>query len=347
MKVSSEHFGFLPDKRESSLFTLENDNGVTMRITNYGGTIVSLTVPDKNGIVADVLLGLPDWENWIENPYYFNCIVGRTCNRIRGAKFNIDGVEYNVSANHGAFQLHGGFEGFHKKLWTAAAVKRKYEAIVELEYLSADGEEGFPGNLKIKAIYSLNNNNEISIAFFAHTDKATPVNLTNHAYFNLGGEGSGNIYSHELVIYADKYTVNDNDCIPTGELSNVNGTQFDFITPHKIGDRIPHTYTKGYDNNLVLQNQSGELALAARVHDPKSGRILEIFTTEPGIQLYTSNWFDGSLMGRNGKAHKFHSAFCLETQHYPDSMNQPDFPNVILCPGKEFYTKTVWKFSFQ
>jgi aldose 1-epimerase len=347
MKVSCEHFGFLPDTREALLFTLTNDKGVTLKVTNYGGTIISLTVPDINGTLADVVMGLPTWDGWIENPYYFNCLVGRTCNRIRGAKFSIDGVEYKVSANQGEYQLHGGFEGFHKKLWNAISFENKDELGIELEYLSIDGEEGFPGNLRVKVIYSLNNNNEISTDFFAETDKATPVNLTNHAYFNLGGEGSGDIYSHELVIYADKYTVTDNDCIPTGELSNVNGTQFDFITPHKIGDRIAHSFTKGYDNNLVLQNQSGELALAARVHDPKTGRILEIFTTEPGIQLYTSNWFDGSLMGRNGKAHVFHSAFCLETQHYPDSMNQPGFPNVILRPGKEFYTKTVWKFSNQ
>jgi aldose 1-epimerase len=345
MKVSSEHFGFLPDKREALLFTLINDNGITMKVTNYGGTIISLTVPDKNGSGTDILMGLPAWEGWIENPYYFNCLVGRTCNRIRGAKFSIGGVEYKVSANQGEYQLHGGHEGFHKKLWTAAAFERKDEIGVELEYLSVDGEEGFPGNLKVKAIYTLNRNNEISTEFFAETDKATPVNLTNHAYFNLAGEGSGDIYSHELKLYADEYTVTDSGNIPTGEIASVAGTALDFTEPQKIGKRIAHTYTQGYDDNLVLQNQTGELALAASVLEPKSGRILEVFTTEPGVQLYTSNWFDGKLIGRCGKPHLFHTAFCLETQHYPDSMNLPDFPNVILRPDKKFYSKTMWKFS--
>jgi len=345
MKVSCEHFGFLPDKSEALLFTLTNDKGITMKITNYGGTIISLDVPDKNGTTADILMGLPSWEGWIENPYYFNCLVGRTCNRIRGAKFTIDGVEYKVSANQGEYQLHGGYEGFHKKLWNARSFENNDEIGITLEYLSTDGEEGFPGNLKVKAIYTLNNNNEISTDFYAETDRATPVNLTNHAYFNLGGEGSGTIYSHELKLYADAYTVTDSGNIPTGEIAPVVGTHLDFTVPQKIGDRIAHSYTQGYDDNLVLQSQSGELAIAARVFEPESGRIMEVFTTEPGVQLYTANWFDGKLIGRGGKPHDFHSAFCLETQHYPDSMNLPDFPTVILRPGKEFYSKTMWKFS--
>jgi aldose 1-epimerase len=345
MKISSEHFGFHPDNREVLLFTLANDNGVTIKIINYGGTIISLSVPDKNGNPADIVMGLPAWKDWIENPYYFNCLVGRTCNRIRGAKFSIDGTEYKVSANQGEYQLHGGFEGFHKKIWNATTFERKDEIGIELEYLSTDGEEGFPGNLKVKAIYTLNNQNEISTDFFAETDKATPVNLTNHAYFNLGGEGSGDIYSHELKLFADAYTVTDNSNIPTGEIASVAGTPLDFTEPHKIGDRINHSYTQGYDDNLVLQSQSGKLSLAATVLEPTSGRILEVYTTEPGVQLYTSNWFDGKLIGRCGKPHVFHSAFCLETQHYPDSMNVPGFPNVILRPGQEFHSKTVWKFS--
>ena len=346
MKVSVEHFGFTEDKREALLFTLVNDSGITLKITNYGGTVISLTVPDKAGTVADVLLGLPSWESWIDNPAYFNCLVGRTCNRIRGAKFKLDGVEYLLSANAEKFQLHGGFHGFHHKLWDASTFERKDEIGIELEYLSVDGEEGFPGNLRVKAIYTLSNTNEISIELSAVTDKATPVNLTNHAYFNLSGEGSGDIYSHELMICSDQITENDNDSLPTGKFAAVAGTPFDFTEPQSIGERIDKLY-KGYDNNFVLRNQTGEIALGAKVHDPKSGRVLEVFTTEPGVQLYTANWFDGSLLGKCGKPHLSHTAFCLETQHYPDSMNQPEFPNVILRPGEQYFTKTIWRFSNQ
>jgi aldose 1-epimerase len=346
MKVTSEHFGFLPDGREAMLFTLKNDNGVILKITNYGGTIISLVVPDKNGSSADVVLGLSSWENWIENPAYFNCIVGRTCNRIGGAGFNIDGVNYKVSANQGEFQLHGGFQGFNKKIWKAATLEHKDEIGIELEYLSIDGEEGFPGNLDVKAIYTLNNKNEISTEFFAETDKATPVNLTNHAYFNLSGEGSGDIYSHELMIYADSITVTDSNSIPTGAFAAVAETPFDFTEPRMIGERIDQL-NNGYDNNFALRNQNGELTLAARVLDPKSGRILEVHTTEPGVQLYTSNWFDGTLVGRCGKPHLSHTAFCLETQHFPDSMNHTEFPNVILRPGEQYSSQTTWKFLTQ
>jgi len=347
MKVSSEHFGFTPDNKEALLFILENDNGVKMKITNYGGTIISLMIPDKNGSTADVVLGLSNWESWIKNPAYFNCIVGRTCNRIAGAGFSIDGTKYKVSANNGEFQLHGGFHGFQHKVWNATTFERSEETGIELEYLSVDGEEGFPGNLKVKAIYTLNKRNEISLEFFAETDRATPVNLTNHGYFNLGGEGSGEIYEHELMICADRITVTDSNSIPTGALASVAGTPFDFTEPQKIGGRINQLY-KGYDNNFVLRNQTGELALAAKVLDPKSGRILDVYTTEPGIQLYTANWFEGeNLIGKHGKTHMNHSAFCLETQHFPDSMNHPEFPDVILRPGKEYLSTTIWKFSAQ
>lgn len=346
MKITGEHFGFLPDQREAILYTLSNDTEVVLKITNYGGTIVSLEVPDKKGLRADVVLGMQDFKGWLENPAYFNCIVGRTCNRIGGAKFSIDGVEYKVSVNQGEYQLHGGYSGFHLKLWDALPFETTNKVGLELKYLSVDGEEGFPGNLAVRAIYTLNNSNEISLEFLAETDKPTPVNLTNHAYFNLGGEGSGEIYAHELQLFADKYTVTDSNCIPTGEIAHVAGTPFDFTVPHKIGERIKQLY-KGYDNNFVLNNQSGQLALAAKVLEPESGRILEVFTTEPGVQLYTSNWFDGTMTGKCGKPHTNHSAFCLETQHYPDSMNQPGFPNVILRPGEEFRSQTIWKFSKQ
>ncbi len=346
MKISSMYFGLLPDQREAQLFTLSNDEGVVVKITNYGGTIVSLFIPDKNGDKSDIILGMNTWEGWIKNPAYFNCIVGRTCNRIGGARFNIDGVEYRVSDNQGGFQLHGGHEGFHLKLWDVNTFITKDKVGIELTYFSKDGEEGFPGNLKVKATYTLNNKNELSLEFFAITDKATPVNLTNHGYFNLSGEGSGEILDHELLLLADSYTVTDNNSIPTGEIAPVAGTPYDFTEPHRIGERIDQLY-KGYDNNFVLRNQSGELALAASVSNPKSGRILEVYTTEPGIQLYTSNWFDGTLTGKCGKPHTNHTAFCLETQHFPDSMNHPEFPDVILRPGEKFYSKTMWKFSNQ
>ena len=344
MNVTTEHFGYLPDEREASIFTLSNDNGVVVKITNYGGTVVSLLIPDKNGELADVVLGMQDWDGWIENPAYFNCIIGRTCNRIGGAKFSIEGIEYKVSANQGEFQLHGGHEGFHKKLWSASSFIENDKAGLALEYFSKDGEEGFPGNLKVKAIYTLNNKNEISLELFAETDKPTPVNLTNHAYFNLQGEGAGDILAHELQLFADEYTVTDGNCIPTGEIAQVAGTPFDFTVAHPIGERIHQLY-KGYDNNFVLRNQSGSIALAAKVFDPQSGRILEVYTTEPGVQLYTSNWFDGSLTGKCGKPHISHTAFCLETQHYPDSMNHPEFPEVILRPGEQYKSETIWKFS--
>ncbi len=346
MKVSSEHFGYTPDNKEALLFTFENDKGVTLKITNYGGTVISLAVPDKQGLTADIVLGFTEWERWIENPVYFNCVVGRTCNRIGGARFELDGIEYKLSTNTENFQLHGGIHGFHHKLWNASPFERNNEIGLELEYVSIDGEEGFPGNLKVKTIYTLNNSNEISIEFVAETDKPTPVNLTNHGYFNLNGEGSGDIYSHELIIYSDKITVTDSNSVPTGDYAPVQGTPFDFIEPHLIGERINQIY-KGYDNNFVLRNQTGQLALAAKVHAPESGRIMEVFTTEPGVQLYTANWFDGTLIGKCGKPHLSHTAFCLETQHYPDSMNQPKFPNVILRPDETYYTQTVWKFSNQ
>lgn len=346
MQISDSHFGFLPDGREALLFTLENDSGVAMKVTNFGGTIVSLLMPDKNRETADVLLGYKSWEEWMKNPFYFNCIVGRTCNRIGGASFSLDGIKYQVSANQGDFQLHGGYEGFHLKLWDSNLIITKEEVGIEFTYLSVDGEEGFPGNLKVRSVYTLNNENEISIVFYAETDKATPVNLTNHAYFNLGGEGSGTVYDHELTINADYVTVTDGNSIPTGKLAPVIRTPFDFTVPQSIGGRIGQIY-KGYDTNFVLRSQTGELALAAKVTEPVTGRKLEVFTTEPGVQLYTSNWFDGSVVGKSGIPHQKHCAFCLETQHYPDSMNHPEFPNVILRPGEKYKSQTIWKFSVE
>ncbi len=343
MKISTENFVILPNGEQTKLFTLTNSKGITVKISNYGGTIISLCTPDRDGNMADVVLGFLNPADWIENSPYFNCIIGRTCNRIGGAKFNLDGIDYNVSANIGQNQLHGGFEGFHKKIWSSSIIENEGSVGILLKYMSKDLEEGFPGNLFVSCIYLLNENNEFSMEFQANSDKATPINLTNHAYFNLKGEGKGHIYDTELIIHADNITTTNEESIPNGEFSNVHNTPYDFSTPHQIGERINQIY-KGYDNNYVLQNQNGEHALAATAKDIESGRVLEVYTTEPGVQLYTSNWFDGSLLGKSGKPHVTHSAFCLETQHYPDSMNHETFPSVILRPGQKYKSITTWKF---
>jgi len=344
MKITSKPFGQLPSGEQAFLYHLENDDGIVIEITNYGCTVTSLSTPDRQGIPADIVTGYQQFEDWLANPAYFGCLVGRTCNRVGGAKFPIDGIEYKVSANQGKFQLHGGFEGFHKKLWNASVLETEGKVGLYLEYFSRDGEEGFPGNLKVKVFYFLDNKNEFCMEFHAETDKATPVNLTNHTYFNLAGENSGTVLKQELLILGDKITETTPDCIPTGNFIPVYGTPFDFTEFHPIGERI-HALNMGYDDNYVLRNQSGELLLAATAFDPASGRILDIYTTEPGIQLYTSNWFDGSLTGKSGSTYLKHQAFALETQHYPDSMNHPGFPDVILRPGGHYQSQTVWKFS--
>lgn len=344
MTISKAIFGLLPDGSRADLYTISNRHGMEVKVTNYGGIITSLRVPDRNGNLADVVLGFPSWEEWIDNPPYFGCIVGRTCNRIGGAKFTIDGTEYKVSANAGSFQLHGGFSGFDKKLWKASEIEAPDATGLLLEYLSPDGEEGFPGNLQVKAAYLLNNDNEFSMEFRAMTDKPTPVNLTNHAYFNLAGEGSGDILDHVATIFADAYTETDSDCIPTGRILPVAGTPFDFTGEHSIGERIGQLHM-GYDDNYVLRGAPGEMKPAAVFTDPGSGRTLEIITNEPGAQLYTSNWFRGEITGKSGRKYFKHAAFAFETQHFPDSANQPGFPDVVLRPGDMYLSKTTWKFS--
>jgi aldose 1-epimerase len=345
MKITLSSFGTLEDGKEATLFTLENDRGIQLKLTNFGGTMIELWVPDRNGNKADVLLGYRTWEDWKANiEPYFNCIVGRTCNRIGGARFTIDRVEYEVTPNRGSFQLHGGNEGFNRKLWKAQRVQTIESVSVILEYLSNDGEEGFPGNLQVKAVYSLNNQNEVSIEYYAMTDRPTPVNLTCHAYWNLAGESSGDILEQQLQIFADHVTEVDDDLVPTGNLKPIQGTALDFTVPHALGERIGELYM-GYDDNYCLRTLSGKPELAAKAFDPKSGRLMEVITTEPGLQLYTANWFDGTIHGKGGTFYKKHSAFCTETQHWPDSMNHMNFPNVILRPGNTFKSKTIWKFS--
>jgi aldose 1-epimerase len=345
MKLCSEHICKLASGEDILLYSLENESGMKVKLTNYGGTLTEVWVPGKGNKYDDVILSFDNINKLFDNTEpYFGCIVGRTCNRIAEAKFTIDGREFFVSPNKETFQLHGGFEGFNKKRWKSTPVETSDAISVILEYFSPDGEEGFPGNLQVKAVYTLNNKNELSVSFYAMTDKPTPVNLTNHAYWNLAGESSGSILDHQLVILADHITETNENSIPTGFLKPIAGTPFDFTSPHKIGERIEQLFM-GYDDNFCLRNLSGKLAPAARVFEPNNGRLMEVLTTQPGMQLYTANWFDGSITGKGGKAYPKHSAFCTETQHFPNAMNIPCFPNVILRPGEKYTSETVWRFS--
>ena len=344
MKAITNQFGIHPERGVITEYTLDNGNGIEIKVLDYGCTISSLKTPDRKGHLSDIVTGYRTYQEWIDNPAYFGCIVGRVCNRIGNARFYLEGNEYKVSANHGKHHLHGGFHGFNKKIWKGNPVDTNNAIGIQFETFSQDGEEGYPGLLLIKARYLLTKNNEFIMELNATTDKPTPVNMTNHTYFNLGGEDSGDIYKHELQINADLLTETDDDSIPTGQFISVHDSAFDFRSSHSVGERI-HELPYGYDNNFVLRQFNGELNIAAIIFDPLNGRKLEISTTEPGIQLYTSNWFDGSLIGKSGKPYLKHCAFALETQHYPDSVNHDNFPGVILHPGESFASVTKWKFT--
>ena len=346
MKTKREHFGRLADGTAVEIYTLTNASGLEARIMTYGAILVSLKVPDRNGVLADVNLGFDSLAGYLGTHPYFGAIIGRYANRIAKARFTLDGVEYRLAPNNNGNTLHGGIKGFDKVVWKAEPVKVAYGTGVKLTYLSKDVEEGFPGNLSVTVVYTLTDANELEIRYEATTDKTTPVNLTNHAYWNLKGEGQGDVLGHVLQIEADKITAVDSaaNLIPTGEIVPVAGTPFDFTSPHAIGERIAKV-EGGYDHNFVLRSGGGALALAARVEEPESGRVLEIWTDQPGIQLYTGNFLDGTVIGKGGKAYGKHFAFCLETQHFPDSPNQPNFPTTILEPGQTYRTVTVHKFS--
>ena len=346
MKTKREHFGRLADGTAVELFTLTNASGLEARIMTYGAILVSLKVPDRNGVLADVNLGFDSLAGYLGTHPYFGAVIGRYANRIAKARFTLDGVEYRLAPNNNGNTLHGGIKGFDKVVWKAVPVKVAYGTGVKLTYLSKDMEEGFPGNLSVTVVYTLTDTNELEIRYEATTDKATLVNLTNHAYWNLKGEGQGDVLGHRLQIEADKITAVDSaaNLIPTGEILPVAGTPFDFTSPHAIGERIAKV-EGGYDHNFVLRSGGGALALAARVEEPASGRVLEIWTDQPGIQLYTGNFLDGTVIGKGGQAYGKHFAFCLETQHFPDSPNQPNFPTTILRPGQTYRTVTVHKFS--
>ena len=337
------------DGRPVTLFTLTNSHGVEVHAMNYGGIILSIKVPDRKGQLADVVLGHENMEGYIPNPPYFGAIVGRYANRIANGTFTLDGKAYTLPKNDGPNTLHGGStRTFDKVVWDAEPLKGKTG--VAFSYLSKDGEEGFPGNLKVKVTYTLTNTNELILDYEATTDKATPINVSQHSYFNLAGEGTGDILNHEIMINADRFTPVDKNLIPTGELRSVKGTPFDFTSPTKIGAHIEENYEQltlghGYDHNFVLNRKGAGLVLAARVTEPTSGRVLEVSTTQPGVQFYTGNFLDGTITGKEGHVYKHRYGLCLETQHFPDSPNHPDFPNTILKPGETFKEKTVFKFS--
>ena len=324
-------------------FTLKNKYGIEAKIISLGATLVSLKVPDKNGKFADVVLGYDNAESYLTDKCYFGCTVGRFANRIAGAKFSIDGKEYKLAANSGN-HLHGGLIGFNRVLWKSQTFDDNTDCGAVFEYLSPDGEEGYPGNLKTIVKYTLTDSNELSIGYEATTDKKTIVNLTNHSYFNLAGHNVGDVLSHQVQINADKFTELDAEYIPTGKIGIVKDTVFDFTQMTPIGKNIGKTGS-GYDLNYVLNKKNAdELSFAAKVVEPQSGRQMEVFTTEPGVQLYTGNFLDG-VAGKSGAIYQKHGGLCLETQHYPDSPNHPNFPSTVLLPGKTYRQLTVHKFS--
>jgi aldose 1-epimerase len=339
-------FGKTPDGTPVEQYVLSNGK-MTVKVITYGAIVTAIEVPDRNGKIADVVLGFDNLEGYLAGHPYFGAATGRVANRIANAKFTLDGKEYKLAANNGPNTLHGGLKAFDKVVWKAADVSGSGGPAVKMSYLSPDGEEGFPGNLTVNITYTVTPANELRIHYSATTDKATPVNITNHSYFNLAGPASGSILGHEMMLAADLYTPVDDTLIPTGETTSVQATPLDFTRPVTIGSRIGELKGEpgGYDHNYVLRSGGKELALAARVSEPTSGRILEMFTTEPAVQLYTANFLDGTLRGKGGVIYKKQQAFCLEAQHYPDSVNQPKFPSTILRPGSTYTQTTIYKFS--
>jgi aldose 1-epimerase len=343
-------FGTTPDGRQVYAYTLKNSRGMEARITNFGGVVLSLTAPDKNGKFADVVLAYDSLAPYLVNKPYFGALIGRFGNRIGKGKFTLDGKEYSLATNNGPNHLHGGAAGFNKVVWEPKEPESTPGRSLVLTYVSKDGEEGYPGALAVKVTYTLTDSNELRIDYRATSDKATVVNLTQHSYFNLAGPGEGDILGHELMIDADRFTPTDAGLIPTGELPPVKGTPMDFTAPTAIGARINQPYEQlklagGYDHNWVLNKKPRTFGLAARVFEPTTGRVMEVFTTEPGVQFYCGNFLDGSDHGKGGKVYKHRYGFCLETQHFPDSPNKPDFPSTVLRPGEEYSTMTVYRFS--
>jgi aldose 1-epimerase len=348
-KITKASFG-TADAQAVDLYTLTNRNGMEARITNYGGILTSLTAPDRNNKFADVVLGFNDLDSYLKGHPYFGALIGRYGNRIAKGRFTLNGVEYKLAVNNGENHLHGGIKGFDKVVWTATPSQTKLGAELTLTYLSKDGEEGYPGNLSVKVVYTLTNNNELRIDYTASTDKDTVTNLTHHSYFNLAGEGNGDILNHLITLNANRFIPTDAGSIPTGELRNVQGTPFSFLKPTAIGARINGNdqqlqYGSGYDHTWVINGRMGVLRQAASVYEPTTGRVMQVWTTEPGVQFYTGNFLDGTLTGKSGKVYQRRYGLCLETQHYPDSPNQPTFPTTTLRKGAMYKSTTIYRFS--
>ncbi len=348
--VEKKLFGKLDDGKEISSFTLTNSNKAVAEIIDYGATVVSLIIPDKNGKMEDVVLGYDDIGGYVKGTSYFGAIVGRYGNRIGKGRFSIDGKEYQLAVNNGENHLHGGIIGYNKVVWNAEVLEKKEGPAVKFTYLSRDGEEGYPGTVKLEVIYTLTNNNELSVEYSAATDKPTMFNPTHHSYFNLSGNFENTILDHELMIDADTYTPVDAGLITTGKLEKVENTPMDFRKPVKIGAGINKEFEqlkfgKGYDHNWVLKNYNKQVRKVAELYETKSGRLMEVLTDQPGLQFYSGNFLDGTVKGKKGINYQLRTGLCLETQHYPDSPNKPDFPSVRLNPGETYKHKTIYKFS--
>ena len=348
--ITKESFGKTADGQSVDIYTLTNRNGMKARITNYGGIVVSLTAPDRDGKWADVVLGYNDLATYMKPPFpYFGALIGRYGNRIAKGRFTLDGVEYKLAVNNGENHLHGGIKGFDKVVWTGSEVRSPVGPALALTYLSKDGEEGYPGNLRVRVVYTLTNGNELKIDYQATTDKDTVLNLTHHSYFNLAGEGNGDILNHRLMLKAARFLPTDAGAIPTGEMRNVAGTPFDFLKETAIGTHINDDEEQikignGFDHTWVINGLMG-LRQAATVFEPTTGRVMEVWTTEPGVQFYTGNYLDGTAIGKSGKPYQRRNGFCLETQHYPDSPNHPKFPTTTLKKGQTFNSTTVYRFT--
>jgi aldose 1-epimerase len=347
--IEKKDFGKTPGGTPVDLFVLTNANGMIAKVITYGAILTEIHVPDRDGKLTDVVLGFDDLNGYLAEHPFFGATVGRVANRIAKGRFTLNGKEYKLAVNNGPNALHGGRKGFDKAVWKAEETPAADGVAVRFSHHSPNGDEGYPGNMDVTVTYTLTNQNELRLDYTATTDQATPVNLTNHSYFNLAGAADGTILDHELLLEADKYTPTDETLIPTGELKPVAGTPLDFTKPTPIGARIDQTpaFIGGYDHNFVLNSGGKRLLLAARVRQPKTGRVMEMLTTEPGVQLYTSNFLDGKVKGKGGVVYRKHQALCLEAQHFPDSVNHPDFPSVILQPGQTYRQTTAYKFSAQ
>jgi len=350
--VKQENYQITYKNLKTDLFTIQNQNGIVLQVTNYGAKIVTLFVPDKSGNLGDIVFGYEKIQEYLDGDPYFGAVVGRYANRIAAGRFTLDGKEYQLPKNEGGKNLlHGGDSGFDDAVWTGEVTETPEGKAVKLNLLSPDGDQGFPGNMNVEVIYTLTDKNELIVDYKAIADQPTVINLSQHSYFNLAGHAAGPILNHLLVLNADRFTPVDENLIPTGEIRPVEGTAFDFRTPRLIGERIADTEEqlvlgKGYDHNFILNKEkAGELTFTASAYEIGSGRFMEVFTTHPAIQFYTGNFLDGSQAGKGGSKYAYRSGFCLETQYYPDSPNHPDFPSTVLKPGEEYKHRTVFKFS--